>query len=355
MLGNRKIIVDVNCGVVKELTHFVDDKFYDLEKHTFVPGAVYLIGYDQTRQHLEKIVELVKNNTIKVIFTEPVEGSDTAINHCTNAGILDLIKERKVLLLTGGDVPVEYPHLTYDIFLTKVLDYSENIKAIQNYKDSYSTNRPYKFLFLNGQVRYHRKYMINQLSALLDTALWSNLDAGNGPIKLLEQQYELGRFNVDFPITDKNVKSKLFGTGIWGDIILSPKQYTDTYFSLVTETVHKYPYSFRTEKIWKPIAIGHPWIAVANQGFYRDMRNLGFQTFGHVIDESFDLIENNQDRLERVSQLVRDLCQQDLASFLKECYNVCKYNQQHFAEMQIKVRAEFPQRFRQFVTKHINE
>ena len=52
------------------------------------------------------------------------------------------------------------------------------------------------------------------------------------------------------------------------------------------------------------------------------MHNLGFRTVGHVVDESFDLIENNQDRLERVSQLVRDLCQQDLASFLKECYNV---------------------------------
>ena len=101
--------------------------------------------------------------------------------------------------------------------------------------------------------------------------------------------------------------------------------------------------------------MGHPWIAVANYGYYRDMHNLGFQTFGHVIDESFDLIENNQDRLERVSQLVRDLCQQDLASFLKECYNVCKYNQQHLAEMRIKVRAEFPERFRQFMTKYINE
>ena len=85
------------------------------------------------------------------------------------------------------------------------------------------------------------------------------------------------------------------------------------------------------------------------------MHNLGFQTFGHVIDESFDLIENNQDRLERVSQLVKDLCQQDLVSFLNECYNVCKYNQQHLAEMRIKVRAEFPKRFRQFMTKYINE
>ena len=122
---------------------------------------------------------------------------------------------------------------------------------------------------------------------------------------------------------------------------------------MVTETVFNYPYSFRTEKIWKPIAIGHPWIAVANQGYYRDLHNLGFQTFGHVIDESFDSIENNQDRLERIAQVIEDLCRQDLASFLKECYNVCKYNQQHLAEMRQQVRQEFPNRFEQFIQQHL--
>ena len=118
---------------------------------------------------------------------------------------------------------------------------------------------------------------------------------------------------------------------------------------MVTETVFDYPYSFRTEKIWKPIAIGHPWIAVANQGFYRDMHNLGFKSFGHVIDESFDQIENNQHRLDRIAQVVKDLCRQDLATLLNECYNICKYNQQHLAQMRVKVRQEFPDRFCQFI------
>ena len=266
-----------------------------------------------------------------------------------------IIKQGKILLLSGGDVAPEYPHLVYDAFLPKILDYNENVSAVQLYKDNYTTDRPYKFLFLNGQERYHRKFMIKSLSGLLDTALWSNLDSGNGPVKLLDQQYEHTRFNVDFSVVDKNVKSKLFGAKIWGDVLLAPAQYSNTYFSLVTETVHNYPYSFRTEKIWKPITIGHPWIAVANHGFYRDIHNLGFRTFGNVIDENFDTIENNNDRLKRVSEVVKDLCRQDLVSFLNECYNTCKYNQQHLAEMRIQVRNEFPERFTQFITKHINE
>jgi hypothetical protein len=129
--------------------------------------------------------------------------------------------------------------------------------------------------------------------------------------------------------------------------------YRDTYFSLVTETVFNYPYSFRTEKIWKPIAVGHPWIAVANRGFYRDIRNLGFQTFDHVLDESFDLIDSSQDRIERIAAVVEDLCQQDLASFYQECYNTCKYNQELYTEMRHQVPRQLPDQFHQFINQYI--
>jgi hypothetical protein len=148
------------------------------------------------------------------------------------------------------------------------------------------------------------------------------------------------------------VKFNLFNN-TWGDAVVDSAAYRDTYFSLVTETVFNYPYSFRTEKIWKPVAVGHPFIAVANRGFYRDMHKLGFRTFGHDVDESFDLIDNSQDRIERISQVVEDLCQQDLASFYKECYNVCKYNQELYAEMRHQVPRELPNQFHQFINQHI--
>jgi hypothetical protein len=176
-----------------------------------------------------------------------------------------------------------------------------------------------------------------------------------GTIKLLDSKYEYVDYqNTSVTTADRFVKHQLFNN-TWGEIYLNAEPYVDTYFSLVTETVFNYPYSFRTEKIWKPVAMGHPWIAVANCGYYRDIHNLGFRTFGHVIDEGFDVIENNANRLQRISQVVEDLCKQDLANFLKECYNVCKYNQQHMAEMRTRVRSELPERFQQFINKHINE
>jgi hypothetical protein len=121
---------------------------------------------------------------------------------------------------------------------------------------------------------------------------------------------------------------------------------------VVTETVFDYPYSFRTEKIWKPVAMGHPFIAVANLGYYRDLHNLGFKTFGHLIDETFDLIENSQDRVTRIATVVEDLCRQDLTQFLAAAEDICKYNQQHLAHMRGQVRKEFPERFFQFLRQY---
>jgi hypothetical protein len=176
-------------------------------------------------------------------------------------------------------------------------------------------------------------------------------------LKRLPDQYEVPQYRDPLfgPIVPGNtfLKQELFRRE-WGEIYLTPEPYVDTYFSLITETVcSESNYSFRTEKTAKPLAIGHPFIVAANYGFYKDLHRLGFKTFGHVIDESFDQIVNHQERMDRIVTIVTDLCQQDLASFLKECHTVCKYNQDHLAEVTVKVRKEFPERFAQFINTQL--
>jgi len=352
MLGNRKLIVDVFCEVKEFTEAFQDAKFYDFATEDIIPGAVYLISRQQFTANIEKIKELATSGTILPILGNPAEGSETMLRQIEGLGIVDLVRQGKIMLVVGGYIQKDIPSLYHENFLPKILDYTENLQAIQDYQTYYSTNRPYKFLFLNGRARPHRRQLLEKLAPLLDSAIWSNLDnTYNTAIKLLDPKYEFDFYQKNATSTYSGfAKYELFNNE-WGEIYLNYAPYSDTYFSLVTETVFDYPYSFRTEKIWKPIAIGHPFIVVSNAGYYRDLHQLGFQTFGHVVDESFDKIDNNQDRLNRVSQVVTDLCQQDLASFIKECYNVCKYNQQHLAEMQVKVRKEFPQRFEQYINE----
>ena len=391
MLSNRKLILDTFCGVYDLLKSQADGKFWDFSQHTVVPGAVYLMSYKEYANN-PQVRSLVEQDTIQLVISMPSEGSLTLIEKCEELQLTDLALSGKILLLSGGDMDDRWKHLQYDYFLPSLFNSfsgSVNESSIENIAELNTqalvrsaeifnkTEKPYKFLFLNGYLRPHRKYLIEQLdlAGVLNQSLWSNLTAqGSGsrhfsvmhdgkdlmyntrPIQYLPTKYELDTYqtNLTLPVDSVFAKKHLFSS-TWGDGLIVPDQYVDTYFSLVTETVFDYPYSFRTEKIWKPIAVGHPFIVASNCGYYRDLHNLGFQTFGHVIDESFDLIENHRDRLDRIVAVVQDLCQQDLASFLDACYNVCKYNQQHYAAMSYQVVREFPDRFTQFIHKHINE
>jgi hypothetical protein len=283
-------------------------------------------------------------------------------------------------VVTGGDINPTYPQILYEHFLGRVHDYDENVTAIQEYASAQQTERPYKFLFLNGRMRGHRRYLLNKFkeTGLLDQTLWTNLDAtiGVGAMKLTEPsihykegtlpvhymppEYEVDRYRnrtltpVE-TLTDRlEGKFNLFDKE-WGEIYINAKPYLDTYFSLISETVFDHPHSFRTEKLWKPVAMGHPFIVASGVGYYRDLQNLGFRTFGHLIDESFDTIDNNQQRIDRIVTVVEDLCRQDLPAFITAAQEVCKYNQQLIQEMRPKIRSEFPERFFQAINKHFNE
>lgn len=376
MLKNRKLVVDTFSEVHGILRPYIDAEFWNFQEHEPVPHAIYLLGRMQFSLNVQKIRDLVERDYCKIILSNPSEGSETMKGQCSAMGITDLVKQHKILVIGGGDMDSSFPCLQYDAFATKILSYEQNVHAMTRSSEvNDKINKPYKFLFLNGRMRPHRKYLLERfaLDGLLEQSLWSCLDARDGasrkislmhddqnlmltvrPVRYLPVDYEVDTYanRIDLPAPPEAfVKNHLFNRD-WGEIYIKPEQYIDTYFSVVTETVFDYPHSFRTEKIWKPMVMCQPWIAVANAGYYRDMRNLGFRTFGNLIDESFDHIENSQSRIEKIAAVIGDLCQQDLNSFIVAARDVCKYNQQHLIELQHSVVRDFPQRFFHFLRQY---
>ena len=93
----------------------------------------------------------------------------------------------------------------------------------------------------------------------------------------------------------------------------------------------------------------HPFVAAANRGYYRDLHAAGFQTFGHLIDETFDMIDDPKDRADRIVDTVADICYNGAASFLKAAKSVCKYNYQQLREHNRRERAELPTRLKDYL------
>ena len=86
--------------------------------------------------------------------------------------------------------------------------------------------------------------------------------------------------------------------------------YIDSYFNIVLETMIDVDDSggqFVTEKTFKPIFNNQFFVVVSSVDHLRHLRDLGYQTFGRCIDESYDSNTNNQDRFEAVLNLTKSL------------------------------------------------
>jgi len=375
MLNGRRLVIDTMCEVYRLLAPYRDEEFWDFTQIQSQPGSIYILGRQHLLDNMERVREMAESGEYTMIFDNSAEGSWTFESQIQQLRLGELATQGRLIFIAGAAVRGDFRHIVHEHLLTAILDYPANIEAQAHTSEIFAkSQKPYKFLFLNGRARPHRKYLYERLrrTGALDQALWTMLDAmpcvwrtfsfweddvnvmaTPSPLQHLPSHYEVSRYrDPQFgPIVPDRtfLKQELFHRE-WGEIYLEPAPYRDTYFSLVTETVcAESEFSFRTEKIAKPLAMGHPFIAAANRGFYRDLHNLGFRTFGHLVDETFDSIDNAQSRMDRIIDIVTDLCGQDLGDFLRSAEDVCKYNQQHLREFAQRHRAEFPDNFCQFL------
>lgn len=376
-LRGRNLVLDTFSEVYAQLRPWITHEFWDLSQHDPVPNSVYVIGRKQFVEHRDQVLALIDDPRFTVFFDNAAEGSWTLISQLQSLHLDELARQGKFMIIGGADMPSEYRCLSFDHFLACILDYDENLQALARTPEIFSKiSKPHSFLFLNGRSRPHRKYLYEKLkmSGVLDQALWTMLDGRpslsrslrldqNGinlmgtmsEIRHLPAHYEFPQYRdaeVDTVSQQRRfIKHELFNN-TWGEIYLQPEPYIDTYFSLVTETIcAESLHSFRTEKIAKVLAIGHPWICASTPGFYRDLRNLGFRTFSGIIDEGFDSVMDAQSRLDRILCLVDEILE-DPVSFLGACESVCKYNQQHLIDLGPRLRNEFPEKFFNFLNTH---
>jgi len=101
---------------------------------------------------------------------------------------------------------------------------------------------------------------------------------------------------------------------------------------LVTETVATGRRHHITEKTFKPIALGMPFVIVGTRGSLEYLRSYGFRTFEGIWDESYDSAEDDV-RIARIASLLRSLdelpaeVKQDLFDAAQE---VIEHNWNHF-------------------------
>lgn len=373
MLGAHKLIVDEWAETWDLLKPYADGSFWQMPE--LDPANTYIIGRVLLKENWQTITDFANQHPGKIVFSNPAEGSETILLQLKRLRITDYVKDGRIKLLTSGDLEPGIRYCQTDCYFSNIVEYDENKDAVRvieqhSYREAESAqggefSRPYSFLFLNGRLRPHRKALIDSLrtQGLLDRALWTNLNdtvampwssqlqtEQTEPIRLLPEQYEIPRAIPNLASAPEHsfAKHHLFGN-TWGDAIINPAAYTDTCFSLVSETIYDYPYTFRTEKIFKPILAGHPFIVASNAGYYESLRAAGFRTFGHLIDERFDTIDDPAQRLALIVDTVGDVIRNGAEDFYRAARDICVYNQNHLREYNAAQRRQLPEDLLQYL------
>ena len=110
-------------------------------------------------------------------------------------------------------------------------------------------------------------------------------------------------------------------------------QAADSLLYLVTETVATGKRLHLTEKTFKPIALGMPFVLVATAGSLEYLRSYGFKTFGHIWDESYDTIADPHQRIAAVAGLLRSLCDlsvEERIALFHDAIPTIEHNWNHF-------------------------
>lgn len=77
-----------------------------------------------------------------------------------------------------------------------------------------------------------------------------------------------------------------------------------TFVNIVTETLHSKKTLFFSEKIFKPIYMLQPFILIGNPHSLRELKKLGYKTFGRWWDESYDEEENLVKRILKIEKVL---------------------------------------------------
>jgi hypothetical protein len=196
------------------------------------------------------------------------------------------------------------------------------------------------FTLLSRIHKWWRSTVVSYLHKehMLDNSYWSygNQDIGDqyndNPIKI-----------YDFPDLPEYMKSFL-NNGPYTCDTLTPEEHNshwklvkehfdDSYCHLVLETFFDADGSggaFLTEKTFKPIRHGQPFVIFGTPHSLATLRRLGYRTYDQYIDNSYDTVTDNTERFIKLISTVNKLSKQDLHAWYQQLADDARYNQELF-------------------------
>lgn len=156
-----------------------------------------------------------------------------------------------------------------------------------------------KFIFLNRNHKQHRCWLYEQFDELkiLDNFYYS-INSAKHP-----------HYHLSIPLDGYDVSD------VTKALVENSEFLNKSFCNVVTESEYfsnnpnesAYKSIFITEKTMKPINNYQPFIIVSGYGTLHKLKGFGFKTFDKWWDESYDLIQDDYERLRKILELVKSI------------------------------------------------
>jgi len=282
-------------------------------------------------------LDLSKFNSVIVLDEEAIDSeSNTYLQK-----LQQKFSNNNILIVCGGyhkKYPLCHDNIyVYPYFLQNILRYNQTQKI-----DSIS-NHQRTFDVLLGGSKMHRRFVFEKLGQhrMLLNACFVNLTTAAYSADIVKTIFRTPELDCLEPTP--NLTPTAMNQGYNGYVksnqgvgvaqLVPWEVYQHSLYSIVTETNFE-NYFFFSEKTAKPLYAGRLFVFFGAQGQLQDLKQLGFKTFDGIIDESYDLIDDNSIRFETAFEQVRWLFNQNHPQLYKKIQPILEHNQRHIQDRQ---------------------
>lgn len=307
-------------------------------------------------------------------LNDPGLGADTLIIlwHAVEQGFfhpvwmkkLDKIiedKPYKLVYLTGCshklNVHSLFPH-NFDLRFFPIFDVrSAHIWDVNKIRgpQPINTNKSTKYMYINAKHTDHRKYILGMLfdNKLVQDGVVTYQcygdSASQGPQFELVRAFTQAQLNECsrlYSLCDPHIPIKIDNSDFSGNF--PRKYYLDCYLNIVGETHFvNVPYGFNTnfvsEKTFNAIANNQMFIIVGQADSLDLLKSLGYKTFDGIIDETYDTIGHNGDRLKALTTTITHYLSKPIET-IREDYikvqDVIKHNRDLLFSQNLEARLQ---------------
>ncbi len=198
------------------------------------------------------------------------------------------------------------------------------------------------FNSLNRAHRNHRTehlYFLveNKLTGLVSGGVWFDTHQIENPVY---QTVEYNHYKTVLTANYPKTVDILDLVNTVPNLINNLEIYERSQLTVVTEShFNQTGGLFITEKTFRPLLVGHPFMILGQKGSLEKLRSWGFETDFDGIDQSYDCIEDDRDRFLQFHLSLRNWCVQDPEIRRTAIYkwnNIIQHNFQNYKKLNFK-------------------